>query len=92
MVSDIIRTPDVGQAALREVGSAPATLEYEAFLKLMTVQLENQDPLNPMNSTQYVEQLATFSIVEQSLKTNNILEQIISEIEMLKEGKENFDE
>ena len=50
--------------------------EYNTFLTLLTAQIQNQDPLQPMDSTQFVEQLATFSSLEQQVMTNNNLESI----------------
>lgn len=52
---------------------------YETFLKMMTTQIKNQDPLNPMSADQLAVQLATFSGVEQQTKTNDLLTQMISQ-------------
>lgn len=41
------------------------TLDKDAFLKLMTVQLQHQDPLSPMDNSEYINQMASFSSVEQ---------------------------
>lgn len=57
--------------------SAAVTSDFTTFLKMLTVQLQNQDPLNPMDSTEYAVQLATFSNVEQQVKTNDLLAQMI---------------
>lgn len=48
--------------------------EFDTFLTLLTAQIRNQDPLAPLDSTQFVEQLATFSSLEQQVQTNSILE------------------
>jgi flagellar basal-body rod modification protein FlgD len=40
---------------------------------MLTVQMENQDPLNPVDSADYAVQLATFSSVEQQVLTNDLL-------------------
>ena len=47
--------------------------DFETFLKMLTVQMENQDPLNPTDSSEYAMQLATFSGVEQQVLTNDLL-------------------
>lgn len=47
------------------------------FLLLLTKQLQNQDPLNPMDSTQFTQQLAQFSQVEQAINQNKRLDQLI---------------
>ncbi|NBZ87342.1 flagellar hook capping FlgD N-terminal domain-containing protein [Stagnihabitans tardus] len=52
---------------------------YETFLKMMTTQIKNQDPLNPMDADQLAVQLATFSQVEQQTKTNDLLSQMVSQ-------------
>lgn len=64
----------------RRVDAPPASagsLDYNAFLQLLIAQLENQDPLKPMESTEYVAQLATFSQVEQTIKTNENLDSLL---------------
>lgn len=52
---------------------AVITSDFETFLKMLTVQMENQDPLNPTDSAEYAQQLATFSGVEQQVLTNELL-------------------
>jgi flagellar basal-body rod modification protein FlgD len=47
--------------------------DFNTFLKMLTVQMQNQDPLDPIDSADYAVQLATFSGVEQQVKTNEIL-------------------
>ena len=54
--------------------------EFDNFLKLLTAQLRNQDPLSPLDSTQFVEQLATFSSLEQQVRGNASLESMASMI------------
>lgn len=54
--------------------------EYNSFIKLLTAQVRNQDPLSPMDSTQFVEQLATFSSLEQLVNSNTALTNIASMI------------
>jgi len=47
--------------------------DFETFLLMLTTQMENQDPLNPIDSSDYAVQLATFSSVEQQVQTNDLL-------------------
>lgn len=47
--------------------------DFETFLRMLTVQMENQDPLNPVDSADFAVQLATFSNVEQQVQTNELL-------------------
>ncbi len=55
-----------------------ATLDYDSFLTLLIAQLKNQDPTEPQDSAQYIAQLATFSNVEQSIKTNSKLDELMT--------------
>ena len=59
--------------------STAPSLDYNAFLKLLMAQMQNQDPLSPTDSTQWVSQLATFSSVEQSIQANAKLDQILQD-------------
>lgn len=54
--------------------------EFNTFLQLLTAQIKNQDPLSPLDSTQFVEQLATFSSLEQQVQTNSSLDNIAAMI------------
>lgn len=49
------------------------TSDFETFLTMLTTQMQNQDPLNPIESTDFAVQLATFSGVEQQVRTNDLL-------------------
>lgn len=51
---------------------------YDLFLSILTTQVQNQDPLNPMDSSEYTTQLVQYSSVEQSIQTNKYLEQLVS--------------
>lgn len=55
-----------------------ASLDYDAFLKLLVAQMQNQDPLNPTDATEQLSQLASFSNVEQSIKMNQKLESMLT--------------
>jgi flagellar basal-body rod modification protein FlgD len=50
---------------------------YDTFMKLLTAQIQNQDPLKPMDSTQFTQQLVQMTGVEQQLLTNDLLEKLI---------------
>lgn len=54
--------------------------DFETFLKMLTTQIRNQDPLNPMEGSEFAVQLATFSGVEQQVKTNDLLEQMSGQL------------
>ncbi|WP_186387175.1 flagellar hook assembly protein FlgD [Stappia sp. TSB10P1A] len=51
---------------------------YELFLSILTTQIKNQDPLNPMDSSKYTEQLVQYSSVEQQIKTNDQLSDLLA--------------
>jgi flagellar basal-body rod modification protein FlgD len=60
-----------------EAAAGAASADYQSFLKLLVAQMKNQDPTQPMDSTQYVSQLATFSNVEQAVQMNSKLEKLL---------------
>ncbi len=53
---------------------------YELFLSILTTQIQNQDPLDPMDSAEYTNQLVQYSNVEQSIQQNKNLEQILASL------------
>jgi flagellar basal-body rod modification protein FlgD len=52
--------------------------DFDSFLRLLTTQLKNQDPLAPLDANQFTQQLVQFSAVEQAIKTNDALGQLLS--------------
>lgn len=76
MTVDMTTTLPVGANQATQQTSKTA-VDYQSFLKLLIAEMKNQDPTKPMDSTQYVAQLATFSQVEQSVQTNTKLSQIM---------------
>ncbi|MEP2979475.1 MAG: flagellar hook assembly protein FlgD [Lentilitoribacter sp.] len=57
--------------------SNKAALDYDTFLQLLIAQMQNQDPTEPMDSSEQIAQLATFSQVEQTIETNKNLESLL---------------
>lgn len=47
--------------------------DFDTFIRMLTAQVQNQDPLNPLDSADFAVQLATFSSVEQQVRTNDLL-------------------
>ncbi len=69
------------QAASAVAGSSSViSADFETFLKMLTVQATNQDPLNPLDSSEYAAQLAAFSTVEQQVQTNDLLTTMITQL------------
>src|SRR3954453_5406300 len=65
-------TAQSGDDALKSLGG-----DYTNFLTLLTTQLKNQDPLSPMDTAQFTQQLVQFSAVEQQINGNKKLDQLI---------------
>ena len=61
-------------------------VDYESFLKLLVAEMKNQDPTKPMESTDFIAQLATFSQVEQTVQSNTKLDQILQSTALSQAG------
>jgi flagellar basal-body rod modification protein FlgD len=59
-------------------GALNFTQNFDTFLTLLTTQLKNQDPLSPMDTNAFTQQLVMFSQVEQQIKTNSNLQTMIA--------------
>jgi flagellar basal-body rod modification protein FlgD len=85
-------TPTTPAAAKTGTAATPATAahasessrssgtlaaDFQTFLTLLTTQMQNQDPLNPVESTEFISQLASFSSVEQQIRSNDRLDSIL---------------
>lgn len=74
---------DVAAAALSpafaasEAASSKLAENFDTFLTLLVAQLQNQDPLEPTNTKDFVQQLVQFSGVEQQIDTNSSLEKLL---------------
>ena len=65
-------------ASSTSTAAASATVDYNSFLKLLVAELQNQDPTNPTDPTQYMSQLASFSAVGQTVQTNTKLDTLLT--------------
>jgi len=72
------QVPTVRAAGEGRDAGALINANFETFLRMLTTQLENQDPQNPMDSSEFAAQLATFSGVEQQVRTNALLEDLVA--------------
>lgn len=81
MAVDIVNSATSAASATTSASTKDAkaaTLDYSSFLKLLIAQMKSQDPTDPMDASQQLSQLATFSQVEQSIKTNSNLEKLMA--------------
>jgi len=69
--------PAAPRGVVRQEAAAAITSDFDTFLRMLTAQITNQDPLNPISSEQFAVQLATFSGVEQQVRTNQLLEGLV---------------
>ncbi len=65
-------------SAASPAAAGSATVDYNQFLKLLVAELKSQDPTSPTDPTQYMSQLASFSSVEQQVKTNSTLDALLA--------------
>lgn len=78
MVSDVNFTTIGRDAQGTQQASAGLADDFADFLNLLTVQLQNQDPLEPMDSTEFTNQLVAFTGVEQQINTNQKLDNMLN--------------
>ena len=104
--SQVKKLNEISNDAANETRKKSQKLDKDAFLKLMMMQLQNQNPLNPTDNTEYMNQMAQFSSVEQLTniagaqeKTNELnaliskqLEDMAKAIEKLSGSTGNSDE
>lgn len=67
-----------GASASSALGKTSA--DFNMFLKMLTTQMQNQDPLSPMDTSQYTQQLVQYSQVEQSIQQTGTLKDILSRL------------
>jgi flagellar basal-body rod modification protein FlgD len=81
MVTSTPITP-TGAAATAAAANSTAASQlagnFNEFLQLLTTQLQNQDPLSPLDPNQFTQELVQFSSVEQQIQTNQSLTTLIS--------------
>src|SRR6476620_5874186 len=67
-----------GTAASKTAGVTTMAKNFDSFLTLLTTQLKNQNPLEPLDTNQFTQQLVQFTQVEQQMKMNTQLTSLIS--------------
>jgi flagellar basal-body rod modification protein FlgD len=68
----------VNTNAVASVANDSLASNFTTFLQLLTTQLKNQNPLDPLDTNQFTQQLVQFAQVEQQLKSNTQLETLVS--------------
>lgn len=76
-ISPVSRTPTPVTNETSTSNNSVLSSDFEVFLQMLTAQAEYQDPLEPIDSSEYAAQLAQFSMVEQQVATNDLLEQLL---------------
>jgi len=79
MITDITGTATTSTAAADSAMKQATGMDKDDFLKLFVTQLQNQDPLNPQDSSQFISQLAQLTQVEQAYNTNTNLQSMLNQ-------------
>lgn len=79
-ITSVLNNPNAAafQSSAAAASSSQLTNDFDDFLTLLTTQLQNQDPLEPMDSSEFTNQLVQFSSVEQQISTNQNLEALLA--------------
>ena len=65
-------------AAANALANTQIAGNFQSFLQLLTTQLQNQDPLSPLDTNQFTQQLVEFAGVQQQINTNDSLASLVS--------------
>jgi flagellar basal-body rod modification protein FlgD len=80
MPTTVVSAPATGSSSSSSTSSTPTTGiadNFQTFLTLLTTQLQNQNPLDPLDTNQFTQQLVQFAGVEQQLKSNDQLKSLV---------------
>src|SRR4051812_49868539 len=81
MPTTVVSAPGTGDSTSKSKTGSTATTgiadNFQTFLTLLTTQLQNQNPLDPLDTNQFTQQLVQFAGVEQQLKSNDQLKSLI---------------
>lgn len=78
MIVDSVGAGSAAASTSSSGASSATQMDYMVFLRLLVEQMKNQDPTEPMKASEQLAQLASFSGVEQSTRTNQKLDTIMS--------------
>ncbi len=79
-ISTVNPSPPPAATQTSSTDANTASIDYNAFLRLLIAQMKNQDPTKPMDSSQFMAQLASFSNVEQGIKMNQKLDSLMTSL------------
>ncbi len=74
-----VTNPSTSSNAQIASGQQSLNTDYNSFLKLLTTQLQNQDPLSPMDTNTFTQQLVAMNGVQQQLLGNNLLQTLVNQ-------------
>jgi flagellar basal-body rod modification protein FlgD len=80
MLPSLINNTSASSSAAQAAGSSASQQlagNFDTFLQLLTTQLQNQNPLDPLDTNQFTEQLVEFASVEQQINENTNLQTLI---------------
>lgn len=78
MTSDVTISSALTNQSKTAAAETKLAEDFSQFLSLLTVQLQNQDPLSPMDTTEFTNQLVAFTGVEQQINTNQKLDDLVA--------------
>jgi flagellar basal-body rod modification protein FlgD len=84
MIQSLERLEGQTAGTVPQTAKPDALANKEVFLQLLVAQIQNQDPLNPSDSIEFLTQLSQFTQVEQTLGMRDDLRKILGAIEALK--------
>src|SRR5215207_2483061 len=73
-----VSSPSTNYSPTTKSDSATVAGNFQSFLTLLTTQLQNQNPLDPLDTNQFTQQLVQFAQVEQQLKQNEHLASLLA--------------
>ncbi|NFV79669.1 flagellar hook assembly protein FlgD [Magnetospirillum aberrantis] len=83
MVDSVTSSTSSTSSTTSSSSSTSLSASYEMFLTLLTTQLQTQNPLDPVDSTEFTSQLATYASLEQQIETNDKLDSVLSSMDSL---------
>ncbi len=77
-MTTVTNTNSTNATTTGNAASSKLNADFDMFLKLLTTQMQNQDPLDPMDTSQYTQQLVQYSQVEQSIEQTATLKSLLA--------------